>query len=320
MPTVERSSIKQDLLRRDFTINTLALRLDGRHYGELHDYFSGLKDLHKGMVRVLHSLSFVDDPTRLLRAVRFEQRFGFKIEPRTLDLAREALPQLKHLGGERLHHEFDLIFDESQAAAMMARLKEMGILATIDSSLPWDESTARLLPVKDMAGAAEDWGLAARTGGVPMPRALAYLVWLARLPLESIERVCLRLKLAGSLCQALISANRLLQVLPGLEGQSPSQVVERLKNTPLPAIYAAYLLIKEEPLRLLLYLYATRWRHIQAISDGNTLRARGLIPSPVFGEILRTLRSAWLDGQVHNAQEEDALLETLIEQWKLLPG
>lgn len=320
LPTVERSSIKQDLLRRDFTINTLALRLDGRHYGELHDYFCGLKDLHMGMVRVLHSLSFVDDPTRLLRAVRFEQRFGFKIEPRTLDLIREALPQLKHLGGERLHHEFDLIFDEPYAAAMMARLKEMGILAAIDSSLPWDEITARLLPVKDLAGAADDWGLAARIGGVPMPRALAYLVWLARLPLESIERVCLRLRLAGSLSQVLISANRLLHGLPGLEGRPPSQVVERLEDTPLPAIYAAYSLINQEPLRLLLCSYATRWRHIQALSDGNTLRALGLIPSPVFSEILQILRSAWLDGRVNNPQEEDALLETLIKQWKLLPG
>jgi len=80
LPTVERSSIKLDLHRRDFTINTLALRLDGRHYGDLYDYWGGLNDLKRGAVRVLHSLSFVDDPTRMLRAVRFEQRFGFQIE------------------------------------------------------------------------------------------------------------------------------------------------------------------------------------------------------------------------------------------------
>jgi tRNA nucleotidyltransferase (CCA-adding enzyme) len=86
LPTVERGSIKLDLHRRDFTINTMALRLDGYHYGELHDYWGGLNDLHNGLVRVLHSLSFVDDPTRMLRAVRFEQRFGFTIEERTLEL------------------------------------------------------------------------------------------------------------------------------------------------------------------------------------------------------------------------------------------
>ena len=90
LPTVERGSIKLDLHRRDFTINTLALRLDGHHYGELHDYWGGLSDIRHGLVRVLHSLSFIDDPTRILRAVRFEQRFAFEIEKRTHDLLLEA--------------------------------------------------------------------------------------------------------------------------------------------------------------------------------------------------------------------------------------
>ena len=90
LPTVERGSIKLDLHRRDFTINTLALRLDGYHYGELHDYWGGLNDLRSGFVRALHSLSFIDDPTRMLRAVRFEQRFAFQIEERTLELIQEA--------------------------------------------------------------------------------------------------------------------------------------------------------------------------------------------------------------------------------------
>ena len=93
LPTVEQGSIKLDLHRRDFTINTLALRMDGRHYGELHDYWGGLNDLKNGLVRVLHSLSFVDDPTRMLRAVRFEQRFNFEIEiphPGAADLRRST--------------------------------------------------------------------------------------------------------------------------------------------------------------------------------------------------------------------------------------
>ena len=87
---MERGSIKLDLHRRDFTINTLALRLDGRHYGELQDYWGGLNDLKEGLVRVLHPLSFVDDPTRMLRAVRFERSLDFHIEKRTLELLVEA--------------------------------------------------------------------------------------------------------------------------------------------------------------------------------------------------------------------------------------
>ena len=153
-----------------------------------------------------------------------------------------------------------------------------------------------------------------------MSRALGYLVWLARLPLDDLERVCLRLKLAGSLCQVLASANRLLLDLPGLAGKPPSQVVARLEDTPLPTIYTAYLLADEDPLRQMLHAYTTAWRHTQALSNGHTLQARGLPPSPVFSEILKTLRSAWLDGLVRSAQDEDALLEKLIQQWKLLPG
>ncbi len=99
LPTVESSSIKMDLHRRDFTINTLALRLDGEHFGQIYDYWGGLNDLHKGQIRVLHALSFVDDATRLLRGVRFEQRFGFEIEPRTLSLMAESLPLLDKLTG-----------------------------------------------------------------------------------------------------------------------------------------------------------------------------------------------------------------------------
>jgi tRNA nucleotidyltransferase (CCA-adding enzyme) len=121
LPTVERSSIKLDLHRRDFTINTMALRLDGRHYGELYDYWGGLRDLRGGMVRVLHSLSFVDDPTRMMRAVRFEQRFSFQIEERTRQLMGEAHPLMRQVSGDRMRHELNLILTEERAPAMVTR-------------------------------------------------------------------------------------------------------------------------------------------------------------------------------------------------------
>ncbi len=112
LPTVERSSIKLDLHRRDFTINTMALRLDGRHHGELYDFWGGLTDLRQKRIRVLHSLSFVDDPTRMLRAARFEQRFKFRIESRTLELIKEACDLMRQVSGDRIRHEFNLIFQE----------------------------------------------------------------------------------------------------------------------------------------------------------------------------------------------------------------
>ncbi len=138
LPTVERGSIKLDLHRRDFTMNTLALRLDGRHYGDLHDYWGGLQDIQQGIVRVLHSLSFIDDPTRILRAVRFEQRFDFEIDERTLQLLLEARPLIDKLSGDRIRHELNIILDDLSRVNILSRLNELGLLTAIHVDLAWD--------------------------------------------------------------------------------------------------------------------------------------------------------------------------------------
>ncbi|MBI3738423.1 MAG: CCA tRNA nucleotidyltransferase, partial [Chloroflexi bacterium] len=109
LPTVKMGSLADDIRRRDFTINTLALRLDGDHFGELRDDLGGLADLQKGVVRVLHPRSFIDDPTRMYRAVRYEQRHGFTIAKETLDLIPEAWPLVEKLSAQRIRHELDLI-------------------------------------------------------------------------------------------------------------------------------------------------------------------------------------------------------------------
>ena len=145
MPTVENSSIKLDLHRRDFTINTLAIRLDRRHYGELIDHWGGLDDLRNKNIRVLHSLSFVDDPTRMLRAVRFEQRFDFHIEKRTLELMNEARPMLRQVSGDRLRHEFDLAFREANPARILTRMSELDLLTSIHKDLIWSAAQEKPL-------------------------------------------------------------------------------------------------------------------------------------------------------------------------------
>ncbi|PIZ25204.1 MAG: hypothetical protein COY47_07255, partial [Chloroflexi bacterium CG_4_10_14_0_8_um_filter_57_5] len=167
LPSVERGSIKLDLHRRDFTINTLALRLDGHHYGELLDPWGGLNDLKDGLVRVLHSLSFVDDPTRMLRAVRFEQRFGFHIETRTLQLMEEARSSLEKLSGDRIRHELNLILDEACAADILARLAELKLLTAIHPSLPWDDGLRRPLVYGMNQPPPADWGHLPDLGPVP---------------------------------------------------------------------------------------------------------------------------------------------------------
>src|SRR4029077_4948911 len=138
LPNVERSSIKLDLHRRDFTLNAMALCLDPDRYGALLDPYGGEQDLQRGLIRVLHNLSFVEDPTRILRAVRFEQRFGFMLEARTARLVDEARELLTKISGQRLRHELDLIFNETEPERALARLQELGVLEKINAQLRAD--------------------------------------------------------------------------------------------------------------------------------------------------------------------------------------
>lgn len=139
LPTVERSSIKLDLHRRDFTINTLAVRLTPERWGELLDFYGGRKDLDDGLIRVLHSLSFVEDPTRILRAARFEQRFGFSIEPRTEELIADALDLLDRMTAERVRHELELLLAEEQPERALSRLADLGVLTRLHPLLRCDD-------------------------------------------------------------------------------------------------------------------------------------------------------------------------------------
>ena len=314
LPTVERSGIKLDLHRRDFTINTMALRLDGRHYGELHDYWGGLNDLHHGLVRVLHSLSFIDDPTRLLRAVRFEQRFGFAIENRTLELMKEAQTMLKQVSGERLHHELDLILAEERAASMLARLETLGILSAIHPALMWKPAEMAGLPTPGDLQAAATWQLPQGLAGLSTLQAVRYLTWLGPLPLNQLTALGQRLKLHGGLMQALKDLNHLLSFLPGLESAPASQVVHRLDKCSLLAIFTAYWLTPRAEERLPLQHYVLTWRSLFPTLDGHDLERRGLPPSPAYRTILDSLRNAWLDGKIHSVEEEQIYLEELIRQ------
>ncbi len=311
LPTVESSSIKMDLHRRDFTINTLALRLDGEHYGQIHDYWGGLSDLNKGHIRVLHALSFVDDATRLLRAVRFEQRFAFQIEPRTLALMEESLPLLNRLTGARIRHEINLILDEPKAPEMLERLSTLGILNAIHPALPWDETLKRHLRQLKMIPADPVWGLPM---DLACQRLMSYLVWLGQLPEPTLRSIVSRLRFKADIKKTLTATSKLNKALPDLVDAKPSEVVRQVEKAPRLSIYAAYLINEDEKQRQLLWLYVSQWATVEPITTGDDLRAMGLRPSPAYGRILSALRDAWLDGGIKSAEEEGALLSALVAE------
>ncbi len=293
LPDVERSSIKLDLHRRDFTINALALCLDPERYGALLDPYGGEFDLQRGIVRVLHNLSFIEDPTRILRAVRFEQRFGFNIEARTAQLIDDARNLLDKVSGQRLRNELDLILSETAPELALARLQQLGVLEKLQSSLQadnWLEQKFRQL----------------REAYTPTP--MLYLGVLAyRLRTSEARALAKRLRLTKGETEILVQmvTLRLLERQLSSTNLAPSRVAELLERFDDAAL--AVFAIASDSAQASSYVdrYREEWRAVQTELNGNDLKALGLPPGPRYKEILSSLRAQKLDGQVATREDEE---------------
>ena len=312
LPQVERSSIKQDLHRRDFTINTLAIRLDPEHYGELLDFYGGEQDLRNGLIRVLHSLSFVEDPTRTLRAVRFEQRLGFRIEPRTEELIANALGLLDRISGERIRHELILILQEEEPEKCLARLAGLKILGQIHPSLNYDEWLRdKFRQLRQIIGEVAWPGICAE----PVAVSLMYLALLTyRLSSAELETLIVRLKVPRDDANLLreVSALRLVEEQIAADDHPPSAIVRWLERYTPQALFVLGVATDSPLVRHQVERYCREWRFVQSEIDGRYLKEMGLPPGPLFGQILRRLRDARLDGEVTTLEEEQELVEQLL--------
>jgi len=298
LPVVQvPAAIAADLSRRDFTLNAMALRVDGEHFGEVLDPHGGRADLEADMVRALHARSFQDDPTRMFRAVRYEQRLGFQIAPDTLDLIPGAWEALAALTGDRVRHEFELIFREPNAVGMLARLQTLEILGHVHPALHWDGRAAeRAASLPELPHA--EWNFA-----TPLePDAIYLALLLSEAAPDEVESALTRLNVGRAVGEAVRSALSLK-----IEGTRPSEVVACLESLNESALAAAYAL--RPGWRSLIDQYLARWRHVRATLTGDDLIARGLKPGPDFKRILWELRAARLDGLVKSEAEELELLD-----------
>lgn len=310
LPDVERGSIKLDLHRRDFTINTLAVRLDGAHLGELLDFYGGQRDLEQGIIRVLHSLSFVDDPTRMLRAVRLEQRLHFTIESRTAELLLDALPMLDRVTGDRIRHEIELALRESNPAQILARLHNLNILAQIHPQLAWLPEAAVSYARVPALIAMSTWREALQGES---PAFVYFALWLALLPLSVQAGVMKRLRVRKSTRMDMTAATELRQTLATLSPYArPSVITQTLRPYPPRVLLIGRAMLENGPIAELVERYYCEWRHVKTAVNGDDLRAMQLKPGPEFGLWLQQLLAARLDGQVHTRAEELALLADIM--------
>ncbi len=310
LPSVYSGSIKLDLHRRDFTINTLAVQLSPLNLSyRILDFYGGLRDLREGLLRVLHSLSFVDDPTRMLRAVRFEQRLGFRIETRTEELIQTALPMLRRITGERVRNELNLLFKEAEPEKGLIALQQRGILSAIHPDLSFQEDLiSDIFP--EIRGEHSGW---------PVQQLItANLYWcvlMAGIPAEKIPDVAERLLISKQMAETYINAAEIIQQ-PGILNQphaKPSEIYDRLKSITSPALMTAWLLHKGH-IRTHIEQYLTELHDVKTTLDGHSLRDLGVKPGPCMGMILQRLLDARLDGEITDAAQERQMAQQLLEQ------
>jgi tRNA nucleotidyltransferase (CCA-adding enzyme) len=314
LPVVEYSSIKMDLYRRDFTMNTLAVKLNSQDFGTLLDFFGAHRDLKEKVISVLHNLSFVEDPTRVFRAIRFEQRFKFRISKLTANLIANAVKNnfFDRLSGARLFGELRLILQEANPIPAISRLAEFNLLAPIHPRLRFDEGTRGML---ERVQAVLSWiGLAYLEE--KFEQWLVYFLGLVE-PLspeelgEMVQRFRISPKAQAAITEGKKAADQTLAQFYRL-GDAGRVRIYRLLN-PLGTEYLLYMLAKtrQEASKKAISLYFTHLKHLKPEIRGRDLVALGFPPGPDIKAILDRLHEARLNEEVKTKAGEVKLIRRL---------
>jgi len=322
LPTVELSSIKKDLYRRDFTINTLAIKLNGEEFGELVDFFGAQRDIKDKVIRVLHNLSFVEDPTRVLRAIRFEQRFGFQLDKQTQNLIKNAVKMgfLDRLSGRRIFTELVLIFNEEDPIPILRRMRELDLLKSIHTKIPWEKESESLLEaIKNviswydllfLEGECEKWQV-------------YFYGLMDSLAEEEALDVCQRLsfseknkeKIRNGRTEAEKTLREIARRLDSRRRIRRSEMYELLE--PLSTEAKLFMMAKttKKETKQWISLFFTTLQGLKPLLKGRDLIRLGVRPGPIMKEILANLLRARLDRRIRTRDDEvDYVKRTYINQ------
>jgi tRNA nucleotidyltransferase (CCA-adding enzyme) len=307
LPTVELSSIKMDLYRRDFTINALAIQLSHDKFGKLIDFFGAQKDIRDKVIRVLHSLSFVEDPTRILRAIRFETRFEFIIGPQTTKLIKNAL-QLKlitKLSGSRVFHELQSIFNEVSPYQSLIRLHEFTVLQSIHPALELSPKKRDVL--KEIEKVME-WYRMLYAKPSPEPWVIYLLGLTSASKADAVEEVLTRLHFAPKQYADFLTLRDTVKSVTNLINAIPPEAYSRLYEllVPIPLEGVLYMMArtKSEAVKKHISHFLAYLRNTTLDITGADLQLLGFTPGPLFGEVLRKTLFAMLDEKIKTRQEQ----------------
>jgi tRNA nucleotidyltransferase (CCA-adding enzyme) len=304
LPKVETSSIKKDLYRRDFTINTMAIKLNPGQFGQLIDYFGGQRDIKEKTIRTLHNLSFIEDPTRAFRAIRFSERFGFKISKQTVNLIKTAVRMnlFDKLSGTRMYDELNLLFIKTEPMRAVKKMAEFDLLKFIHPRLTITKSLEetfeaiqetfawfKLLFFEEKINKSHLFLMALFEELQPHERN------------EALQRLFVPPKARREILDGIEESKNLLL---RLQKVSQKEIYYLLRSLNIQTILFSMAKARDEEQKKAISLYLTTLRKIKPELSGKDLQTMGYKPGPIFKKILTALLDARLDRKVKNREDE----------------
>lgn len=327
LPEVTFSSIRNDLYRRDFTINSLAIQINSRSFGNLHDFFSGRRDIKLGIIRVMNNFSFIEDPLRILRAIRFEQRFDFEIEDKTLQLLMDSLKSgnLKNVSVERIRTELIVSSQKGSAESFFARLDELGIWNHINNNIVF---TPHKRVICQRIRELEIWFRNSFPKEEFESWICYHLTLISDLSLRIKERYARKYKYSTKFIDALRKSHRFIEsdVWSGMNSDFPTQNVSgarvltegelavHLSNMDVESIVFLTSLTGEAKIKDRFIKYLTESRFIKTLLDGEDIKSLGVPEGKEVGLILRELLKKKIDQKIDSRESELELAKNIAEQ------
>jgi tRNA nucleotidyltransferase (CCA-adding enzyme) len=313
LPTVEKSSVKSDLFRRDFTVNSMAVKLTGANAYCLIDFFNGERDLRSREIHILHSLSFIEDPCRLFRAIRFEQRLGFTMGKQTEAFMHSTIKKrlVDSLSGTRLFNEIKILLKEKVPMDCIRRMQDLGLFQFVSPEML---QVPKDIDVLERLESAFSWMDRVITADKPDVWYVYFLGLFYSLKedafLKAVDRLNMPTRMKKSLQADRIHCRESLELLISNKEWGPKEIYHAFANLSVAAVVYLIALSSTDRLNQYANIYFTQYQgKLEPVLTGNDLVEMGLEPGPAFESVLNALREARVMGSVSSREEEVALVE-----------